>query len=291
MGANKKVPKLHPPMPPEPPPVPWTARVLRAPAVLSLIWPAALLVGSYVAWHHWGAERIGRQYYRLEREAVSITPPPPFVQSDITAAVFETHQLEKTSLLHRQATATIAQAYQTHPWVQQVVRVEKRSDGVDIHLRYRQPMAMVRVISQHAEVKGPAVFVVDGRGILLPPEDFVGFDTTSLLHIEVPGTYPTGGIGSPFGDQRVIAAAALAELLEKHREICNLAAITLTNPNRAFNESWVYAIIRTDGTRFIWGSAPGEEVRGEPSAAAKLQALLADTSRVDDLRLAKLPAK
>lgn len=265
--------------------------MLRAPAVLSLIWPTALLIGSYLAWHQWGAERIGREYYRLERETVTITPPPAFVHSDITAAVFETHQLEKTSLLNRQATATIAQAYQTHPWVQQVVRVEKRSDGVDVHLRYRQPMAMVRVISQHQEVQGPAVFVVDGNGVLLPPEDFVNFDKTALLHIEVPGTYPTGGIGSPFGDQRVIAAAALAQLLSKHREPCNLAAITLTNPTRAFNESWVFAIIRTDGTRFIWGSPPGEETNGEPSAATKLKALLADASRVADLRLAQRPAQ
>lgn len=289
MGANKPVPKLHPPKPPEPERVRWTTRLLRAPAVLSLIWPAVLLIGGYLAWHQWGAERIGRQYYRLEPKAVTLTPPPPFVQSDITAAVFASHQLEKTSLLNRSATATIAQAYQTHPWVEQVVRVEKRSDGVNVHVRYRRPVAMVRVLSQHEEVPGPAVFPVDGRGVLLPPEDFVAFDKTALLHIEVPGTYPTGGIGSPFGDSRVIAAAALAQVLASYREQCKLAAVQLTNPTRTFDEGWVFAVIRSDGSRFIWGSPPGEESRGEPPAAAKLKALLADSQNVADLRLAQRP--
>lgn len=288
MGAKKPVPKLRVPQPPDPPRERLITRVLRAPAALSLIWPAALLVGGYLAWHSWGAERVGQQYYRLDPATVTITPPPQFVRSDITAAVFKSHQLEKTSLLNRHATAMIAQAFQTHPWVEQVVRVTKRSGGVDVHLRYRRPVALVRVISQHAETRGtPAVFVIDGRGILLPPEDFATLDKTSLLHIEVEGTYATGGIGNPFGDGRVIAAAALANLLSDYREQFQLAAIRLTNPRRTFNEGWIFALIRTDGSDFIWGSPPGEETAGEPSAAEKLQRLAADATAVADLRVAQ----
>lgn len=290
MGAKKPVPKLQVPQPAEPPREKLISRLLRAPAALSLIWPAALLVGGYLAWHQWGAERVGQQYYRLDPDAVSITPPPDFVRSDITAAVFKSHQLEKTSLLNRQATAMIAQAYQTHPWVEQVVRVAKRRDGVDVHLRYRRPVALVRVISQHAESRGtPAVFVIDGRGVLLPPEDFVALDKNSLLHIEVEGTYATGGIGNPFGDARVIAAARLADLLSDYRRRFQLAAVRLTNPRRTFNEGWVFALIRTDGSSFIWGSPPGEETSDEPSAEEKLRRLAADATTVADLRVAAAP--
>ena len=233
-----------------------------------------------------GAERIGQQFYRLDRQAVSITPAPDYIRADVVSEVFKKHQLERTSLLSRMATARVGEAFKTHPWIERVVRVEKRADGGEVKVLYRKPVAMVRVKSRHPEISGDALFAVYGEGILLPIGDFSLEDSQRYIQIIVPDSYPSG-VGAPYGDERVMAAAQIAALLADDRESLQLAAIELTNPRRTFDENWIYAVIRSDATRFIWGSPPGEEVDGEPSATQKLEMIRSRPTIAGDLRLAK----
>jgi len=283
-APRKRAPKLNVPKPPEPPPPPhWLVRLAKAPALVMVVWPLLLVVGGYVVWNRWGYERLSQQYNRLSADQVTVTPPPEYIRTNIVGAVFESHQLEKISLLNRLATAAIAEAFRTHPWVEEVLRVEKRASGVDIHLRYRKPVALVRVVSKHPKVTGDAFFVIDAQGVLLPREDFSEADGNKYLHIEIPNTYPSGDIGAPYGDDRVLSAAKLAATLDAHWQGLQVRAIGMENPNRTFNESWIYSLFRQDRTKVVWGSPPGEELPGELSAAEKL-ARLQETPTVSDLR-------
>jgi hypothetical protein len=284
-GAKKRPPKLNVPKPPDPPPRPhWLVRLATAPAVLMILWPLILIVGGFVAWNRWGEDRLGKDFYRLEPGGVSISPAPDYIRSNIVSEVFATHQLEKVSLLNRLATAAIGEAFRTHPWVDEVIRVEKSSNGVDIQLRYRKPIAWVRVASQHPKVPGDALFLIDAKGTMLPTKDFSAIDETKYIHIEIPNTYPSGDIGAPYGDDRVIAAARLAAVLATDWQSLNLRAIGMENPSRTFNEAWVYTIYRQDLSKVIWGSTPGEELPGEPTADEKLLRLQTESGTVSDLR-------
>lgn len=238
--------------------------------MLAIIWPLLLVVGGYVAWHKWGAERIGQQFYRLEQSAVEINTPPEYIKTDIVSEVFHTHQLERISLLDKMATARIGEAFKTHPWVQQVLRVEKLASGVKVQVRYRQPVAMVRVTSEHPDVQGDGLFPIDSEGVFLPVHDFQSVDYKQFLQIEVEGAYYPRVDGTPYGDDRVIAAAKLAEVLLPIREQSKLVTIRLTNPRRTFDEGWVFVLIRSDGSLIDWGSPPGNEAPGEPSFEDKL---------------------
>lgn len=268
----RTVGKLTRSKPPEPPPQHWLVRLAKAPAILAITWPLLLVVFSYIAWQNWGAERVGRFLYSLQRENISVTPPPEYIRSDIVGEVFRTHQLERTNLLSRMATAVVGEAFKTHPWVESVVRVEKHNGGVDVQLRYRRPIAMVRVRSQHPDIQGDGLFAIDSEAVLLPMNDFSPSDQNNYLQILVPDSYPAG-VGAPYGDERVIAAAKIAKILADYREQLNLFAIELTNPKRTFDESWVFDIIRNSGDRFTWGSPPGEELPNELSVEEKLQQL------------------
>lgn len=262
-------------------------RIIKAPAILAFTWPLILVIGGYVVWHRWGYDRIGANFYSLDRQTVTITPPPDYIKAKIVDEVFKSHQLERTNLMNRMATAVIGEAFKTHPWIAQVTRVEKFTSGVNVQVNYRRPVAMVRVKSQHPEIQGDGLFAIDGNGILLPTSDFSEADKDQYLQIIVPDSYPAG-VGAPYGDDRVIAAAKIAELLHQERESLNLFAVELTNPRRTFDESWIFAVVRNNGERFTWGSPPGEEIPGETKVEEKLRLLRAEPTFKGDLRLAKL---
>lgn len=254
--------------------------------MLSILWPALLLCGGYLAWHRWGAEHVASQYYGLDPTLIEVTEPPEYIRTNVVDAVYRDTALGDLSLLDARASAKIASAFASHPWVRHVIGVRKLPGGIiDVRLDYRRPVAMVHVISRHPEVSDSSFFAVDGQGVLLPTADFAPAETRQYLHIIVPGAYPTGGIGSPFGDLRVEAAARVAALLSDHRERAGIASIGVHgDPRRTGGPQ--FELTTQSGGRVFWGSAPGSEVDGEPPAAMKLQVLLEGATTGADLRMA-----
>lgn len=241
---------------------------------MAMLWPVLLVIGGYVAWHRWGAEHVSQKFYGLDMGMIHVTQRPEHISADITAAVYRDSKLDQLSLIDPAATARIASAFAAHPWVSRVVAVRKLPGGnVDVHLRYRQPVAMVFVISRHPEVPGRSFFAVDEEGVLLPTTEFSREHTMRYLHIEVPDVYPTGGVGSSFGDPRVTAAAQLAALLAPYREPLNLRSIQTHGSSRTAPAPQ-FQLLTLDGQARFWGSAPGEEGFDEPKAEVKLHELL-----------------
>lgn len=262
----------------------WIASLIAAPAVLSILWPAILLVVGYAAWQQWGSHYVAHKYYGVQVNEISVTPPPDYVRTDIIESVYRDAAMDKLSLMDAQACAQVASAFSTHPWVKRVVSVRKLPGGqLDVRLDYRQPVAMVHVISRHPEHNGAGFFAIDGEGVLLPPSDFSRAETEQYLHIIVPGAYPTGGVGSEFGDSRVHAAAMLAYLLRPYRKELAISSIGVHGDLRQ-NPVVQLEIANTDGGRWFWGSPPGGEAKTEPPAMMKLQKLLAGAPVGSDLR-------
>ncbi len=270
-------------------------RLIRAPAVLSFVWPAMLIIGGYFAWHQWGAEYMNSKYYGVDATQFEVTTPPAYVRSDIVQTVYQATAMENLSLLDTQATAKIASAFSTHPWVRQVNSVRKMPGGhIDVRLDYRKPVAMVSVISQHSDVVGRAFFAIDGEGVVLPPDDFSGEETQRYIHISVPNTYPRGSMGTKFGDVRVEAAARVAAIIAPYNEHA------ASNRRVVIKKIGVHGDPRqttvpqleletTAGKKKFWGSSPGMELPGEPNAEMKLQVLMASGDENIDLRIARLP--
>lgn len=262
----------------------WIASLVAAPAVLSILWPAILLVVGYAAWQQWGSHYVAHQFYGVQANVISVTPPPPYVRTDIVEMVYRDAAMDKLSLMDVQACAKVASAFSSHPWVKRVVGVRKLPGGeLDVRLEYRQPVAMVHVISRHPEHDGAGFFAIDGEGVLLPTSDFSRAETEQYLHVVVPGAYPTGGVGSDFGDSRVQAAAMLAYLLNPYRKDLNLSSIGVHGDLRE-NPVVQLEIANSDGGLWFWGSPPGNEVQAEPPAMMKLQNLLQGAPVGSDLR-------
>ncbi|MFG0254432.1 MAG: hypothetical protein ACF787_04955 [Rhodopirellula sp. JB053] len=262
----------------------WIASLVAAPVILSILWPAILLVAGYAAWQQWGSHYVAHKYYGVKAEAIRVTSPPEYVRSDIVDTVYQDAAMDKLSLMDQQACAKIASAFSSNAWVRRVVGVRKLAGGrLDVRLEYRQPVAMVHVISRHPDRSGAGFFAIDGEGVLLPDTDFSPSETLRYLHIIVPGAYPTGGVGSEFGDSRVQAAALLAHLLHPYREQLGITSIGVHGDLRQ-NPVVQLQIAGKNGERWFWGSPPGAEAQTEPPAMMKLQSLIDGAPTDSDLR-------
>lgn len=262
-------------------------RLIKAPAALSILWPALLIIGGYVGWHRWGSVHVADQYGGIDPTLIEVTEPPPFVRTNVVKAVYRDTAMEGLSLLDRQATAKIASAFSMHPWVRNVVSVRKLPGGViAVRLEYREPVAMVHVFKPDPTDTGSYFFPVDGEGVLLPTSDFAQAETRQYVHIEVPDAYSTNAIGTPFGDHRVEAAARLAEILAPYREQTQLRSIGVHGDPRQ-TEVPQLELTTHGGARWFWGSPPGAELPGERTVQMKLRRMLsADSSKNVDLRMA-----
>ena len=267
-------------------------RLIRAPAMLSFIWPLMLIIGGYVVWDRWGAQYMTSKFNALEPTQIQVSPPPDYIRSDIVKKVYEDTAMEGLTLLDTQATAKIASAFSTHPWVRRVNSVRKLPGGlIDVRLDYRKPVAMVRVISRHRDVRGGSLFAVDVDGILLPTGDFTTEESNQYIHINVPGAYPTGAnFGNKFGEQRVEAAARVAAIVAPLRAKAPITVVHVKNDLRQ-NAVPQMELETADGRTFTWGSAPGMEVPGESLAETKIKLLLLGVRNKTDLRIAVRPGQ
>lgn len=259
--------------------------LIKAPTVLAFLWPVLLVIGCFIAWQRWGAVHVGQRYYSLELNQVALTPQPDYIQTEVAKWVFDATDLKSLSLMDVQATAQIANAFATSPWVENVLRVQKTSDGrVDIQVIYRRPVAMVEVISDHPEVEGLSYFPVDAKGTLLPTEDFSQANTKEYIHLVIKDSYPISDTGSSYGDTRVSDAAGLAGILHPLRDRLPISEISVV-PRAPHEEGPVTLVLKFANERsVVWGRAPGKELAGEPSAKEKLQTLI-NNPNVKELHL------
>ena len=249
-------------------------RLVKAPAAWAMVWPAALVIGGYVAWQNWGAQHVAKKYYAITPEKMHVTARPDYIDTDIAPTVYSDSRLDQLSMLDPSAAGRIASAFSFHPWVHRVLAVSKLPGGeVDVHVQYRRPVAMVFVISRHSEVQGRSFFAIDEEGVLLPTKEFSREETMNYVHIEVPDVYPTGGVGSTFGDARITGAAKVAAAIEPHRAILKLKSIRLDETSRTAPVPQ-YEFSTSDGRDFFWGSPPGEEMYGEPKSDIKIRQLI-----------------
>ncbi|MCA9072261.1 MAG: hypothetical protein KDA84_25215 [Planctomycetaceae bacterium] len=217
----------------------------------------------------------GRPEYNLKAENIHLKDRPHWIPHDLIPQVakLENWDREPISLLEESCCEQIATAFSRHPWIKQVDRVRLCPGArVEMEITFRKPVAMV-------EAGSGKYYPVDADAILLPPSDFSRADVNRYPIIINPSTPPQGPAGSYWGDLMVLGAARLAEHLghahdeqSSHWDHLNLAAISL--PRRTTAELKIeeihYQVLTRDGSRIVWGRAPGTDHPGELTAEQKI---------------------
>ena len=278
MPKTKTAPPPPPPAP-EPPPPPEKAsfptrarRLLFRPRVLLFF---AALVSSTLAVPlliQSLPDLRERDEFRVQIDAIEVTPPPPWIPVDLIERVIETTEFgTELSLLDESLPRNLYEAFRRDPWVAQVVRVRKvPPNRVDVELVYRRPVAMVEVAE--------GLYPVDPNGTLLPPADFSAADASEFPLIRNVTSKPQGPAGTNWGDVAILGAARLAEALlqapprkPSHWERLGLVAIRVPDATASTGiEDLCFELLASGGSRIIWGRAPGSTHPGELTVEQKI---------------------
>lgn len=231
------------------------------------------VIGSAVAWRRWGGLVSRDPRYAITLENLELPEQPAWIRANVKAEVMRDGDLATISLLDPQATIKVAKACGLHTWVADVKRVKKQYPSrLVVELEYRKPVAMVEV--KMGEERG--LLPIDGRGVLLPPQDFTSEQCRDYVRLAVGDTYPAGPAGTAWGDDRVMGAAQIAALIgERWRELGlhRVVAVSSKDLQRRRFADTTYELTTRSQTLFLWGHAPGKELNTEATAAEKLARL------------------
>ncbi len=250
--------------------------ILRPPyrfVFLTVVLVAGLAGAAYYGWQRVGTRVTQGPEYLLEPEQIEITPPPPWIRTDVRAEAIRDGGLSDLSILDRELTVRIARAFSVHTWVEAVRRVRKEHPArVVVDLVYRRPVAMVEVTMNGS----PGLLPVDVNGVLLPPADFSAEQARDYLRVSLADATPAGPIGTPWGDPRVDGAARIAAVLQDHWKRLGLYRVSVdpTGPSTLAPAEIVFVLSTRGGAQIVWGTAPlANSVPDVKAALAKVERL------------------
>ncbi|HMB02555.1 MAG TPA: hypothetical protein VKP69_02310, partial [Isosphaeraceae bacterium] len=223
--------------------------------------------------------------YRLAFREITLDPPPPSWYRGGAAAFLDRVRDGDPS---KQAVSVLGidleelqRGFRLYCWVERVVRVERSyPNRLVVHLEYRKPVAVARgkVVPGRAKVEPDRV--IDKDGVILPKGDIDEEAVNRLISVvdldppfdPRPGRVWKSGDssrGQERGDERVLAAAKLADFLETAQErektlppALQLIAIHPIDKHTLFVQNGPSTIV-------LWGEAPGSEYPGQLSAEDK----------------------
>ncbi len=239
----------------------------------------ALLVGlgfaAHYIWQRYAPTVARHPQYRITADDIQITPPPPWIRSDIKTEVLRDAGLVGTLSVLDDWDALaqrVRDAFEMHPWVASVERITKRlPSALDVELKYRRPVAAVESIEPH----GVTFLPIDERAIRLPDADLTETERRYLPRIS--GVTGRPLVGDAWEDPRVVGGAQLAAALADVWQQLRLVEIISPPQPQVHNDTRIYTfdIITSGGTRIVWGATTGQETTiGESPFDAKRKRLL-----------------
>jgi len=264
------------------------ALLLVVSIALALVYVGGRLLSGAVIWLH------GQPRYQLPFDQIQLVPPPPSCFRGGAPAFLErarrnAEEAEVLPLLDL-APGRIELVFKRFPWVERVDSIERPPGGLIVHLAYNEPVAKVWFPSGEQ-------FALDRQARILPPEDLDVGCAGGLIEIRGRGIIPpstpraglvwkTDGENSPEVDRGVVQAARLAGFLlepDRRRRADETPALRFPFISTAEANGRGLFIQNAEGTMILWGSGPGEERPGEPSAPEKWE-ILAAKAKADGVR-------
>jgi hypothetical protein len=254
-------------------PAKWIGRVLLAAAIVTGCTAAALGL-----WQRLRPHVSAQPEYLVDVRELDVTPPPKWIRANVKTEVLRDAGLPpQISILDERLKETLTQSFSLHPWVGAVEKVETSYPArIRVTVAYRRPVAMVEVHD--------GLLPVDARGVLLPPEDFTPQEALRYPRVAGLAGSPLGPIGTRWGNPVVEAAAKLAEVLEPTWDELQLHHIAAPAGAGSDLSSITLNVATREGTKFVWGRAPGSEQVEEPKAiekVARLKKLAAEFGSLD----------
>ena len=249
------------------------------PGTLFVLVTALTIVGALKLWERYQHRLIPAADYQLTEARVRITPEPKWAKIDLKRLLLETPAGQQPpSILDTDVVSKTAKTLKSVGWVEEVQKVRKSTEGLDIDVRYREPVGIVPL--NHTNVPGwprtktAQVMPVDRNGMVMPPQ--------LVQHFNLPriSVFNPQGLNlvrpwSVWPDQRVIDGVNILTFIGPRADSLGIYRVMTMRSNRQMSATQIpFELWPENGTRVVWGNAPGKEVASEATAQTKLGALI-----------------
>lgn len=221
-----------------------------------LLLAAACGIGGYMLWKQVGPTALSAEEYWVDTGDIDVQPQPQWLTSeDLLKQVTRDASLEqRQNLLDKKLVERIGLAFAAHPWVEEVVRVEKFYPArIEVQLKYRQPVAAV--------VVGRERLPIDAYGVVLPAENFPPAELHKFPKVTGVLTQPAQAAGVAWSDNAVLGAAIIAEAFGDQWHALGLAEIYCMSRRSTRGIENSFVLVTRGGAKIPWGSQP---LRKEP---------------------------
>lgn len=236
----------------------------RRPLVVAGVILAAALAAGALAWWRFGDRVRWGEDQLLHPGDVVVEGLAPWIRADVRAEALRMASLDHGVPVDDARLPTLlARAFDMHPWIREVSRVEvSHPPAAVVTVVCREPVAMVRIPG--------GLLAIDADGVFLPSADFTAESAAAYPRVTGVATSPQGPEGSRWGDPAVDEAAALVSAVGPQWQ-----ALELVECRPAPGPRGRWDLVDRQGGVIRFGSAPGREQPGEPSAALKIARLKA----------------
>ena len=248
--------------------VSWRYVVLH-PALWFVLATGVMIFGAIQLWHTHYHTLIDLPEYQLTEQRIQLNQPPPWVDVDLKTAILEQLQ-QAPSLLDNQLVPLTADMCNALPWIEKIGRIEKVTAGLDVELQYRQPVGLVEISTQSgAQVIDRQAVLMDSRTL-----DYTPVDTLMRISVARP-MLPQQTVWTAWQDHRIVDAAKICSIENVDWEKLGcFRVVSWDRPGSQSNKNPFEIWPRTaKGLKIVWGSAPGDEKKGEASPSEKLAAI------------------
>jgi len=220
-------------------------------------------VAGWAIWSLVGDRVRSDAAYLLLPEAIELRGVATWAPAGLKAEALRDASLDRgLPLDDPELTNRLARAFDMHPWVKQVVRVELRAPAAAlVEIICREPAAMVGVEG--------GLLAVDAEGVVLPSAGFTAEAAVRYPRISGVRSSPQGPEGSSWGDAVVEEGAALAVVVGPEWQKLGLRECRPIEGRGGR----LWQLVGPDDRTILFGSAPGRERAGESAAARKVAAL------------------
>ena len=252
-------------------------------AAIALVCGAA--IAGWLLWDRFGNGVRAARTNLLHPDDIDLVGVGEWIRIDLKGEALHDASLDNGLPLDDPELARrLARAFDIHPWVREVVSVKLRHPAAaTVEVRCREPVAMVAVPG--------GLLAIDAEGVVLPSDDFTSAEALVTRYPKISGitSGPSGAEGFAWGDPLVAEGAALAAVIGPEWGLLELVEC---RPLARAPTGHNWELIGEDDLVIRFGSAPGEEAPGEPTAAlkvARLRSLIAGSRPSGTLDLTRGP--
>ncbi|REJ69015.1 MAG: hypothetical protein DWQ31_06220 [Planctomycetota bacterium] len=239
-------------------------------AVFTLVVIIVVLAGAGVwVWKRLGPQIYQTDQYRLVPDQIVVSEPPRWLTAaDVRDEVVRKASLDRPlSILDDDLSRRIGLAFEAHPWVAEVIRVEKFYPArVEVQVRYRQPVATIAL--------GARLLPLDIDGVRLPEENFSQVELRKMPRIRGLMPRATPRAGGNWNDPRILGAVRIAEAFgDAWHEMGLRDILPSRTPVAGQSNVYSFELATIRGRRIPWGPQALVDTPDEPLAAEKFEKL------------------